>query len=97
MAALYTLTHSSFSHFFFSSCFVFFSPRPSLPFSSLCLHPSISLLSPQPVLSEVEQAVSQEMPGGSQIAGFLLAGHLPGFPQHSNHRFRASPAASVVN
>lgn len=37
------------------------------------------------------------MPGSGQITGFLLAGHLPGFPQHSDHRLRTSPAASVVN
>lgn len=51
----------------------------------------------QPVLAQVEQAVPAEVPGRSQVAGLLLAGHLPGFPQHPDHRLRASPAAAVAD
>lgn len=70
-----------------------------LPLFSLPPFPNLfSLLLPsQPLLSEVEQAVSKEMPGSSQITSFLLAGHFPGFPQHSDHCLWTSPAASVAN
>lgn len=76
-----SIFHSSFAlHIFLLSSFY---PCPPPIFSSL-FHLSSS--PSQSILSKMEQAVQEEVPGGGQIAGFLLAGHLPGFPQHSHHR-----------
>ena len=48
-------------------------------------------------MAEAEHADEDQMPEDRQIAGFLLAGHLPRVRQHAHLRLRARQATQVAH
>lgn len=60
--------------------------------------PLVPLLCPfQPLLAPVESVLQEEVPRCREVQHLLLAGHLPGFPQHTHHRLRALQPAPLAH
>lgn len=57
----------------------------------------VSVGFPQLAMSTVQPNVQEEMQRAGEIQLLLLVGDIPGFPQHTNDIFRASPSDRIAD